>query len=205
MKIHYMWNFKPNEKRPFPQDVIQKNLNYTNKYSIVTPSSIKNLIHNPEFSEIAELYSQIPHWIIKVDLLRLLLIYFNGGIYCDADCFIQKKWNTELPMVLFTEYICKSVNELGPKECKNPENVVRIANYCFGATIQHPFLKEVIEECILRIKKIVFDNVKLSHKDILWICGPDVITTVYHRSKHNYDIMLYDTTYLQHRQYASWR
>jgi hypothetical protein len=110
-------------------------------------------------------------------------------------------------MVVFTEHVCKSVNELGPRECKHPDNVVRIANFCFGSsTVQHPFLKEVIEECIRRLTQILFEkNTKLSQRDVLWMCGPDVITTIYHRSKHKYDITLYDTTYLQHKCYGSWR
>jgi mannosyltransferase OCH1-like enzyme len=202
-----MWNFKPNENRPFPQDVIRHNKQYINTYSLENPSTIEKLIHNPEFPEIAELYSQIPHWVIKADLARLLLVYFNGGFYCDADCFILKKWTTESSMILFTEHVCKSVRELGPRECKNPENVVRIANFCFGATtLQHPFLKEVIEECIRRLKQILAEKNKiLTHQDILWTCGPDVITTIYHKSKHNYNSCLYDTSYLHHKQYASWR
>uniref|UniRef100_A0A6C0BA42 Glycosyltransferase n=1 Tax=viral metagenome TaxID=1070528 RepID=A0A6C0BA42_9ZZZZ len=204
--IHYMWNFKPNERHPFPKDAIDTNSKYISNYLIHTPDNINILIKNNIFPELEELYYQIPHWVIHVDLLRLLIIYFNGGFYCDADCFIQKKWKTT-SMVVFTEYICKSVNELGLRECKNPENVVRIANYCFGTnTLHHPFLKEVIEECIVRLKYIISEkNIKISRKDILWICGPDVITTVYHRSKHKYDISLYDKTYLQHMQYASWR
>jgi mannosyltransferase OCH1-like enzyme len=200
-----MWNFKPNEKYLFPQDVVVNNKKYISNYSIESPNTI--LVNNNVFPELQELYSQIPHWVIKADLGRLLLVYFNGGFYCDADCFIRKKWNTDSSIVLFTEYICKSVNNLGPRECKNPANVVRIANFCFGAkTIHHPFIKEVIEECIQRLKQLLTEkNTKLSHEDVLWVCGPDVITSVYHRSKHNYDIMLYDTTYLQHKQYASWR
>lgn len=204
--MNYMWNFKPNEKLPFPQDVIQHNKNFINGHTIITPANIYNLIHNDTFPELEQLYSQIPHWVVKADLVRLLLVYFNGGFYCDADCFIQKKWNTESSMVLFTEHICKSVNQLGPRESKNPDNVVRIANFCFGATtLQHPFLKKVIEECIRRLKQIISEKNKLTHQDILWTCGPDVITTVYHTHKHLYDVCLYDTTFLHHKCYGSWR
>jgi mannosyltransferase OCH1-like enzyme len=205
--IYYMWNFKPNERHPFPQDVIDNNKKYVPIWSVVTPSNSYNLVNTPIFPELEQLYSQIPHWVIQADLVRLLLVYFNGGIYCDADCFIRKKWNTDSPIILFTERICKSVYQLGPKECKNPENVLRIANYCFGAiTVHHPFIKEVIEECIHRLKQLLSEkNTKLSQYDVLWVCGPDVITTIYHRSKHKYDIMLYDTSYLQHKQYSSWR
>lgn len=34
--IHYMWNFKHNEKQPCPQDVIYNNLKYIYTYSLTT-------------------------------------------------------------------------------------------------------------------------------------------------------------------------
>jgi hypothetical protein len=64
MNIYYMWNFKPNEKLPFPQDVIRHNANFTPSYSIITPANIYNLIHNDTFPELVQLYSQIPHWVV---------------------------------------------------------------------------------------------------------------------------------------------
>jgi len=204
---HYMWNFKPNENKPCPQDVIYNNLKYIPTYSLTTPFNIHNLIVNNVFPELAELYVKIPHWVVQADLVRLLLVYFNGGFYSDVDCFIQKKWNTSDSVILFTEHVCKSVHELGPRECKNPENVVRIANYFFGTnTIHHAFIKEVIEECIRRLKQLITEKkTTLTAQDILWMCGPDVMTSIYHVSKHKYDICLLNTTYVHHKRYASWR
>lgn len=210
--INYMWNFKPNEKQSFPRDVVNNNLNYIMHYYVITPSAIENLLNNNIFQDLLNLYHLIPHWIIKADLLRLLVVYFHGGLYLDADCFIKKQLNMHNErdnIILFTEHICHSVNELGQRECKNPENVLRVANFCFGAKpINHPFLKEVIHECIHRLKQLLIIEKKsnLDHRDILWVCGPDVITTIYHKSKHNYhDIFLYDNTFLNHKCYGSWR
>ena len=61
----------------------------------IKEANIKKTIKKYQtYLELAQLYFQIPHWVVKADLVRLLLVYFNGGFYCDADCFIQKKWNT---------------------------------------------------------------------------------------------------------------
>ena len=211
-KIYYLRNFKMDEKQPFPNDVIKNNLKFVSNYEIITPSIIEPLLINEIFPDIINLYKLIPHWIIKTDLARLLIIYFQGGIYSDSDCFINKKINSHNNnhnILLFTEHICSSVNKLGPRECKNPENVLRIANYCFGSkTIRHPFFKEVIDECINRLKQllVVENNQDFSNKDILWVCGPDVITTIYHQSKHKYnDIYLYDKSFLNHKNFGSWR
>jgi mannosyltransferase OCH1-like enzyme len=210
----YLWRFKPNEKNFFPKDVINNNLKYIASYKIIHPYVIENLIKNNNdiFPDLLKLYNRIPHWVIKTDLGRLLAVYFNAGLYADADCFIKKELglhNETDNIILFIEHICSSVNELGKKECKNPENVVRIANFCFGSkTKNHPFLKEVIEECIHRLEILLYikNNKVFSNEDILWVCGPDVITTIYHRSKHKYnDIFLYDNTYLNHKCHGSWR
>jgi mannosyltransferase OCH1-like enzyme len=207
-----MWNFKPRETKAFPMDVVSHNKTYIEKYSIETPLTTESLSQSDMFPNIIKLIKLIPHWIIKADLLRLLIVYFNGGIYSDADCFIRKPTTihgTNDNILLFIEHICPNVNMLGPRECKNQENRIRIANYYFGSKVKHhPFLKEVIEECIVRLNRILIqeNNTSLTQQDILWVCGPDVITTVYHRSRHNYnDIFLYDNTYLDHKCYSSWR
>jgi hypothetical protein len=54
---------------------------------------------------------------------------------------------------------------------------------------------------------------KWEETDILWVCGPDVITTMYHAqfrddgSTHDVDpsIRLIEQGYLQHLGYGSWR
>lgn len=213
--IIYLWKFKPNETKYFPQDVVVNNLKYIENYKIINnPSIIESFIINSNhiFPDLLQLYNRIPHWVIKTDLGRLLAVYLHGGLYADADCFIKKKLdkhNDTDNIILFIEHICKSVDSLGKRECKNSTNLVRIANFCFGSkTKNHPFLKEVIEECIYRLNKllIIENKTNFSHEDILWVCGPDVITTIYHKSKNNYnDIFLYDNTFLNHKCNSSWR
>ena len=209
--IKYLWKFKPNEKNKFPQDVIVNNLKFIEKYKIVTPNIIEPFINNAEFPNLLNLYLLIPHWVVKSDLIRLLIIYFNGGMYSDADCFIQKPFNNHVDnhnIILFTERTC-NLSDLGSRECKNPENALRVANFCFGSkTTRHPFFKEVIDECINRLTQLLLieQKKKFNNNDVLWVCGPDVITTIYHKSKKNYnDIYLCDNTYLNHKCYGSWR
>jgi mannosyltransferase OCH1-like enzyme len=211
--ITYLWKFKPDENQPFPLKVIRHNAKYIRSYHILTPSYVEPFLDNDVFPELRELYKSIPKWVIQSDVARLLAVYFQGGFYFDADCFIKKPFHRHTDahnLLLFTEHICPSIHHLGPRESKHPDNVLRVANYGFGArTVKHPFLKEVINECIARLKQLlVIENktTNLSHEDILWVCGPDVITTVYHQLKHIYgDLFLYDTSYLEHRCQGSWR
>ena len=204
---NYMWRMRPNERKPIPRECIERNLTMMPKHYIIHPEEINSLAK--ETPILNELWDKIPHWIIKADLGRLLYIYNRGNFYLDVDCLVQKKLDTvhANKMVLFTETIVSGVDQLGPRECKNPENVLRVANYAFGTTIvKHPFLKEVIDECISRISWLIHSNMTPLDTDILWVCGPDVITTVYHRSHKNYsDILLLDQSYLSHLCYGSWR
>jgi len=204
---NYMWNMKPNESKPIPTTCIESNKRIFNQCNVIHPDEITALAMNTP--KLQDLWGSIPHWIIKADLGRLLYIYTYGNFYLDVDCQIAPKFQTVQvnKMILFIEKIVNSVNELGPRECKNPMNALRVANYAFGTTTRnHPFLKEVIDECITRLQWLVESNTTPSELDILWVCGPDVITTVYHRSKNNYsDIVLLDTSYASHFCYGSWR
>ncbi|HNV83107.1 MAG TPA: glycosyltransferase [Arenimonas sp.] len=205
---NYMWNFKPSEKSPVPATCIDSNKNFFCETNILSPGDIEPLVKH--YPRLEKLWGRIPHWIIKADLGRLLHIYFHGNFYFDIDCRIRK--NIPLKsgnfLILFTEMIVKHVNKLGPRECKNPENVLRIANYAFGTNvIRHPFLEEVILECIERLAFLIdSDPSDLHQTDILWVCGPDVITSIYHKAGHRYpDLVLLDTSYLSHLCHGSWR
>jgi hypothetical protein len=211
--ISYMWNFKVDEKKQLPIEAINNNLKYIKTFNVITPTLIEPLLKKSFeiFPKIKVLYDKLDnpkYWIIKADLCRLLLIYFNSGIYSDVDCFMKKNFNMNDEVSLFTEHILSDTKNLGARECKNPKNVLRIANYFFAFNVkEHPFLKEVIEECLKRLEIlfIIEGCTNISEQDILWVCGPDVITSIYHLEGHKYNIHLYNTTYLEHKCYGSWR
>lgn len=191
----------PKETKNPNSTVFKHNQRFVQGYKVIGPSDILPLVKHFS-SELHTMWHKIPHWIITADLGRLLYIYYHGGIYLDCDCVIRKPFTTTT-LTLFIEHIVP-VNQLGPKECKNPQNSVRIANYAFGTSeINHPFLKNVIDECIHRLKSIL-TNTELSQEDILWVCGPDVITTVYHAT-NPINVTLLDQSYLQHLCAGSWR
>ena len=162
--LYYLWNFKPGEKNSFldlNKKVIDNNKKFFRYSTVIRPLLIEHLIENEKgplnsciFPKLKELYYKIPKWIIKTDLARLLIIYHSGGAYCDSDCEIKKNFNYLLQnnnLILFTEKIIKDPNVLGERECKS--NKIRIANYFFYSKIkEHPFLKEVIDECLKRIQ-----------------------------------------------------
>jgi len=199
--LYYLWNMKPNEHGIPNPEICVENSSYIEDYHVLGESDIFPLVS--KFSnDLSKLWERIPHWVIKADIGRLLYIYFNGGTYLDCDCKIIKKFDTTLSLTLFVESII-DVRTLGPREIKHPSHAVRIANYAFSSVkAGHPFLKLVIDECIRRLK--IFP-IRFTSLDILWVCGPDVITTVYHRNKHLFNITLLDQSYLHHYANGSWR
>lgn len=208
--INYFWNFNLNEKKSIPLNCINYNKKYIKNYKIIRPNDILPLLTT--FDKLSELWKKIPHkyWVVKADIARLLYIYHFGGLYLDVDCIVMKdfsktKIHINKDLFLFVEDIV-DVSNLGPRECKNPENSVRIANYAFySKTIKNEFLELCLKECIKRLEYLL--ELKLnawSHNDILWVCGPDVITTMYHKNKDS-SIKLFNRTFIRHLQNGSWR
>jgi mannosyltransferase OCH1-like enzyme len=88
--IYYMWGFKPREMNSFPKDVIQNNKRFISNHKIIFQDDIQPFIKDNTFPKLSKLAERIPHWVIEADLGRLLQIYFHGGVYFDADCFMMK-------------------------------------------------------------------------------------------------------------------
>lgn len=213
--ITYMWNFKPNERNSIPMECIQQNKRFIPEHTIVTPADITPLLASfPAFPGLPELWAKIPdaNWVIKADLGRLLYIYKNGGVYLDMDCMmLDNPFQYTNPktdrMILFTEFTV-ALDQLGPRECKNPRNALRIANFALATNYKrHPFLELCIRECIRRLEYLFQLGLdKWEQTDILWVCGPDVITTMYHEHQEDdSSIRLMERGYLRHLGYGSWR
>lgn len=159
--------------------------------------------------DIQSLWDNIPHWVIKTDIARLVYIYLHGGVYLDSDCLVLRDFSYVLEtkdVVVFVEHVVP-ISNLGPLEDKSPEHSVRIANYAFAAKDRyHPFLKGCIDECFRRLRMFLDKGVDPSQQDILWMCGPDVITTQYHSYKKvAKDVVLLDRSFLKHFSTGSWR
>jgi mannosyltransferase OCH1-like enzyme len=190
-----MWNMNPNETRVPNEKVFQHNAKYLPDYRLIGPAVIEPLL--PMFPDIHKQWDTIPHWVIKADIARLLYIYAYGGVYLDCDCLVQQPLPKE-PWVCVEKIV--PVHALGPKESKHPSHSMRIANYAFGFPKHHPLLKAALEECARRLPEA-----DATAENILWVCGPDVMTTVYHRYEEKSKIALLNHTYIKHLAAGSWR
>ena len=208
-KAVYMWNMKPGEKSPIPFKNIIKNNQFFNEI-IIGPKEVDDLVFQMNDKRLQELWNKTPWWIVKADLGRLLFVYLNGGFYFDVDCRVKKNFLSKIDcnIVLFVEKKLASVSKLGPRENKSENRKLRIANYAFGAGVKkHPFLKEVINECLNRLSQILNETQgEITDLDVVWICGPDVVTSIYHDFKDQYkDILLLEKNNLKHQSFGGWR
>jgi mannosyltransferase OCH1-like enzyme len=167
---------------------------------IVRPEDFHSCLD--EFPGLRQIWDRISPWIVRSDLARLLYVYRHGGFYLDSDCEIFTKLpKTAETVVLFVESIVPT-SSLGPREDKSPERRLRIANYAFGSSVtRHAFFKECIEECMRRLN--LLEYAAKTQQDVLWGCGPDVITSVYHAKNHSVNLLGRD--YVKHRAMGSWR
>lgn len=196
-----LWNFKPDERTPFPSLFPYANGRFMATFGIVRPEDIWNCLG--DFPEIADHWDQISPWVTKADLARLLYVYTHAGFYFDSDVEILRRFpETSEPVTLFTETVLPTTEVLGIREDKSLERRHRIANYAFGCTQRkHPFFKACIEECIRRLKEIEWEA--KSPQDVLWVCGPDVITSIYHSNQFSARVL--GVGYVKHRAVGSWR
>ena len=212
----YLWKFKPKETKPCPRSAIDKNSSFIPHHKIVGPKSIRKLVGRYS-KELEDLWDNIPHWIIKCDVGRLLYLYFNGGLYMDIDCFLKKHLPPRLrgergknKVVLFIENRV-ALEHLGPREIRKPAFQLRIANYIIGVgKVKHPFIKKILDEGIRRLKIILKDQQKVGDKvpitDILWIFGPDLVTTMYHEVGHTSpSVNLLGRNWVKHCCMNSWK
>ena len=214
MKIYYLWNFKPGETKQVPQKMLENNKKYIDSYNIITKKDFEIILEEEnlfeEFPKLKDIIPVIPKWIILTDLARLILIYRYGGLYCDIDCIIRKQIPfVENKVYVFEEKTVLDTRMLGRREKKGDKYSLRIANYCFGTDIvRHDFFKKVIEECISRLEILFREGGNMdewTQHDILWCCGPDVITTLYHEADNKDIFHRFDKSYLHHLCLSSWR
>ena len=206
LDVFYLWGFNP-KKDTLDPSVINYNSKFSN-YIIV--DNVDNYIdqYSKEYNNnFKNIWNNIPRWIIKTDIARLLYLYYNPGLYLDSDAVIINdiilQLDDNMDMYVFTEHIVNNVEDLGPREKKYK---LRIANYAIGSKkLKHPFIKLLIDECIKRLLILYSENNNsISNEDVLWVCGPDVITTIYHENKLD-TIQLFNNKYVKNLNLSSWR
>jgi mannosyltransferase OCH1-like enzyme len=136
--------------------------------------------------------------IMRADLFRLAVIYKLGGFYMDMDMLGKTSFdpivdaidNGEYGAVFPKEWWMNAQfyrNIFPGKEPQDPEDHWQMGQYAFAAVPEHPFVKDALEEAIVRsvnLMKQKGDNVDdIRDVDILAATGPYLITELYHTGR----------------------
>jgi len=119
-------------------------LNPDFEYLFFDDVQVANFI-DTEFPEYRSIFDAFPVRIQRYDFFRYLAVYRLGGFYFDTDVFLASGIED------LTEYGC-----VFPFEELTLHRFLRIeygmdweiGNYAFGASARHPFLKEIIKNCV---------------------------------------------------------
>lgn len=164
----------------------------------------------PEYKEIVNLFNRK---VQLADLVRLLILYDEGGHYFDLDCVPNKNHNLyqhlnlhNPPSIFYVETVIPKLYQFLTMFRKIRgfvfETSIRIANYAFGAQPTHPIIKENLELLKKRcIEKCDFEG----DYDILYKTGPDCTTTAIYNSDNTDKEILTGSKWLNHLATGTWR
>ncbi len=154
--------------------------------------------------------------VVLADISRYYLMWREGGFYLDldvrvnqnlSDIVISSLKNNE-NIILFTEHDDCNPMYMGKRENKNYRH--RIYNCMFWSREKNEFWKECIDLTIKRCKMLIAENSEITDEDVIWVSGPDVITTVYNQNyRDDTGIRVYDGVksreILTHLNGGTWR
>jgi mannosyltransferase OCH1-like enzyme len=170
----------PNQKYSRGYNSILKNSNCEIK--VWTKNDCEYLIR--QYPEYEGIYRGANN-IMKYDIMRYLIVYCCGGTYLDADIVLKK------PLERITANECFFIENIVPLNRTNPgysepirkgvlEHPIRIANYAFSSKPGNPIFIEFLAE--IR-RRMYVQPVPKNDYDVLYLTGPDVVTTVIHAMK----------------------
>ena len=137
----------PSSVRRYQQSWLT-NLPNDYRYNLFDDQDISDYIHSPrvknEFPGIVECWNLLPIGVMKADLWRYCILYFEGGIYTDIDTIlIQPKF--------FEKIATSNARMIVGLETENPESQC-FCQWTILSEAGHPILKTCISLIIQRSK-----------------------------------------------------
>lgn len=129
--------------------------------------------------------TKIKRKVVLADISRYYLMWREGGFYLDLDVRVNRDLNEIVKanlsnnkhIILFTEHDNCNPMYMGKRE--NKDHTHRIYNCMFWTKENLKFWKECIDLTIERCKLLIAENSEITDEDVIWVSGPDVITTIY--------------------------
>lgn len=131
------------------------------------------------------------------DIIRYCVLYKHGGIYTDYDVEYKSNFlrdaiednNFEIPVfltecILTDDFIEQSKSF--PNREGEPEDPIRVASFCLYSPPNNPIIRDIIDLIIIRLSIGLKPS---TDYDIIWLAGPDTISTIVNNTKHDYILL----------------
>lgn len=143
-KIWQTWKSKELAPRIVPYvESWKANTDY--EYSYNDDEDCKSFIDSLDDQDIKVCYDKMPLPVMKADLWRYLIVYTHGGVYADVDTTCNTK---------VSEWIPKGANLVLCIE----DNKSLFCQWTFAAEVNHPALKQVIDDVLVACKGYINMN-----------------------------------------------
>lgn len=185
----------------------------TMRVELLQRNDIMELVDEDVWNMINE---KIDRKVVLADISRYYLMWKEGGFYLDMDVRVNQNLydivktsiqNNE-KMILFTEHDACNPSYMGKRE--NKLHTRRIYNCMFWSKEGQSFWKKCIDLTVERCRQVLAENVDITDDDVIWMSGPDVITTIYNEQySSDKSIRVYNgqdsRTILTHMNGGTWR
>lgn len=191
--IHHVYGLWDNGPVPDDLAAVRNTWKGQGDMRLWTRDDVYKLIRE-RYPQFLDIYHTASRRCMVADLVRYLIVYTHGGWYFDMDCKRESfdvrdpRFRQMNDLVLFTELntddafgpgFGQQVADQNPIRDGVPEHPVRVANYAFGAAAGHPFFHWLLKRLRIRWERSK-QEASVSDYDVLFITGPDLVTTVFH-------------------------
>lgn len=174
--IHVVWDSK--DIPPKYSQNISSILEFHKDWELIiwTHEEMENYVKNKE-TFYYSFYKNLAYPIQQWDFFKIFVMYKIGGVYFDVDVTIYKSFNSLLhnTKIFFPCEKIISQKQLGES---GDRDALRIGNYAFGSTPNHPFLFHFLK-VMMEMSKNESDYNDFN-KYILNSTGPGLLTPCYH-------------------------
>lgn len=180
------------------------------------PDQCEELVR-AEFTHLTDLYTTL-HPVMKLNLLRWLILYHEGGYFLDCDVFLKEGTNFQTlwksmgqPRMMLavesmiSEHECESINRFEIRKHDPCTPGPRISTFFVASCTHHPFIHFIIDH--------IRDHQRLEHSydyEIVYASGTDAITSLYRKYGKDFEDMHvlkceHVNEIMDHRRSSTWK
>lgn len=138
-----------------------KSMNPEYEYFYMSSEERKKFVFNNFDSEWNIIFNKFDYGIVQANIWRCMIIYKNGGMYCDLDTICEKP-------------LSEWINNNSDLIISNDDDTTDIAIFAFFASKNNEILKDILDQIKINLSRIETINIK----NVVKLTGEDVWTKI---------------------------